>query len=179
MKTEHNTQYKGTIDMPALKKIGSVLDIFEKLNIGYNIWYHPPLPTIEKAISFWKDMPGTHCKNLFFRNHKGDKHYMVIFECSKNLDIHSLEKMLKQGKLSFASEKRMLKYLDVYPGSVTPLALINDTGKHVVLFIDKELADADMLSFHPCDNRASVVLNRTDFFRFLEHCGNKYYLFSE
>ena len=69
---EHSIEYKSKIDQQGLKKINRVTDYLQELGISYDIWYHPPLPTIEEAIEFWKEMPGTHCKNLFFRNHKGN-----------------------------------------------------------------------------------------------------------
>lgn len=158
----------------AVSKIERVLCYLKSIDIEYKIWYHPPLPTIELAMEYWKDMPGTHCKNLFFRNHKGNRHYLVIFECSKNLDIHTLEKKLNQGKLSFASPQRMERHLGVEPGSVTPFGLINDADHHVTLFIDSCLKFSDEISFHPNDNRASVVIKGDDFFRFLEDRGNQY-----
>ena len=105
--TEHSLQYKSLIDLTGLQKIEKVTTHLQELGISYNIWYHPPLPTIEEAIEYWKEMPGTHCKNLFFRNHKGNRHYLVLFECHQTLDIRSLEQRLKQGKLTFASAKRM------------------------------------------------------------------------
>ncbi|PIY07314.1 MAG: prolyl-tRNA editing protein, partial [Bacteroidetes bacterium CG_4_10_14_3_um_filter_31_20] len=116
----------------------------------------------------------THCKNLFFRNHKGNKHYLVIFDCSKNLDIHSLEKILKQGKLSFASEQRMKKYLGLLPGSVSPFGLINDIKKEVHLFIDENLKNSKTISFHPNINTASLVITFNDFLKFIKNCGNLY-----
>ena len=109
-------------------------EILESLAIGFQYHEHPPAPTIEIASQFWKDIDATHCKNLFFRNHKGNQHYLVVLESSKNLDIHDLEKRLKQGKISFASEQRMLKYLGVTPGSVSPFGIINDAGHQVHCF---------------------------------------------
>lgn len=170
----NNFKYKQEIDELGLRKIDGVLEYLYNLKIEVQIWYHPPLPTIELAMEYWKYLPGTHCKNLFFRNHKGNKHYLVLFECSKNLDIHTLEKKLQQGKLSFASPQRMHKYLGVEPGSVTPFGLINDSEQHVFLFIDSDLKDVSEISFHPNDNRASVVVKGGEFFRFLNERGNKY-----
>lgn len=151
--------------------------VFEKLaqwGIRYSIYEHPPLPTIESALEYWKNIDSTHCKNLFFRNHKGDKHYLVIFECHKTLPIHQLEKMLHQGKLSFASEQRMEKYIGTTPGSVSLFGLVNDPDKKVKLFLDKELMDAEKISFHPNDNTASVVISNNDFKRFLTLWGGEW-----
>ncbi len=174
----HNFDNSSGIDTAGWVKIYAVLAILKKLKILYEIWFHPPLPTIDIAMEFWKDLPGTHCKNLFFRNHKGNRHYLVIYECSHTLDIHSLERTLKEGKLSFASDSRMEKHLGVSPGSVSPFGLINDRERHTRLFIDETLRETGQISFHPNDNRATVVIGGKDFFRFLDYCGNEYQFFN-
>ncbi len=133
-------------------------EILQKLNIAYDYYEHPATPTIEEAMKYWVDIEATHCKNLFFRNHKGDKHYLVILNHKQALDIHDLEKRLKQGKISFASEHRMLKYLGLKPGSVSPFGLINDKENHVHVFIDENLSKSTKISFHPNINKASIVI---------------------
>lgn len=151
-----------------------VYEKLDELDIKYDIFEHPPLDTIEIALKYWKDIDSYHCKNLFFRNHKGKKHYLVIIKDTTPFNIRSLELKLKQGKLTFASEKRLTKYLGVKPGSVTPFGLINDTENHVHLFIDEQLQSADRISFHPLDNTASLVLKYSDFIKFLNSMGNTY-----
>jgi Ala-tRNA(Pro) deacylase len=153
------------------------LKIYEKLEflgIKFDYYEHPPAPTIEIAKKYWKDIDATHCKNLFFRNHKGDKHYLVVFECNQNLSVKWLEQMLKQGKLSFASDWRLEQYLKVKAGSVSPLSIVNDVQNHVFVFLDDMLLKADKISFHPGVNTASIVLNFTDFEYFMKMSGNVY-----
>ncbi len=94
--------------------------LLEDLGISFEYHEHPPLATINDAIIHWKDYNSGRCKNIFFRNHKGDRHYLVILEHLRLLDIHDLEKRLKQGKLSFASDQRLKKHLGLEPGSVSP-----------------------------------------------------------
>ncbi|RLD76854.1 MAG: prolyl-tRNA synthetase associated domain-containing protein [Bacteroidetes bacterium] len=149
-------------------------DILEELEIKFEYNEHPAAPTIEIAKQYWKDLDAVHCKNLFFRNHKGNRHYLVVFDHRQNLSIKALEQKLKQGKLSFASEKRMEKYLGLKPGSVSPLGLINDKEKHVTVFFDKNLKEAKNISFHPCINTASLVIKFDDFMRFMDWTGNKF-----
>lgn len=148
--------------------------LFEKLNISFNYREHPPVATIEEAKKYWKGLNAGRCKNIFLRNHKGNKHYLVILEHTRNLRIKELEQLLKQGKLSFASEKRLDKYLGLKPGSVSPFGLINDNDHHVHLFIDEKLQEFEKLSFHPNVNTASLVILRSDLIRFIEHHGNSY-----
>lgn len=151
-----------------------VLDYLEKNRIPFECYHHPESPTIDVAKQYWKNDGSVHCKNLFFRNHKGNRHYLVCFDCNRNLDIHDLEHRLKQGKLSFASEQRMERYLGLRPGSVSPFGLINDHENHVYLFLDRNLKNYGKVSFHPNDNRATVVLRMEDFERYLSCVGNSY-----
>lgn len=148
--------------------------LLENLSIDFEYHEHPPVATIEDARIHWKDLNSGRCKNIFFRNHKGDRHYLVILEHLRQLDIHDLEKRLKQGKLTFASDQRLKKYLGVEPGSVSPFGLINDTDHHVHLFIDEKLNESDRLSFHPNINTASLVILKTDFIKFLKTMGNSF-----
>ena len=149
-------------------------DLFEKLRIEYHYREHPPVNTVEEATKYWKDYDAGRCKNIFLRNHKGNKHYLVILEHLRTLNMKDLENRLKQGKLTFASEKRLMKYLGLTPGSVSPFGLINDEEAHVHLFIDEKLQGFENLSFHPNINTASLIISKKDFIRFLEYCGNSY-----
>lgn len=148
--------------------------VLSKLNISFDYYEHPPTPTVEEAMVYWKDIEATHCKNLFFRNHKGNRHYLVVFDHRKTLAVKMLEEKLRQGKLSFASAQRMETHLGVTPGSVTPLAIINDAAKHVKLFLDRDIKRSERVSFHPCINTASIVIQTADFIRFLDFIGNEY-----
>jgi Ala-tRNA(Pro) deacylase len=153
-----------------------VLTTLQALAIPYALYEHPAAPTVAIARKYWDALPekAQHCKNLFFRNHKGNQHYLVILDCDKNLSIHELEHRLQQGKLTFASEVRMMRYLGVSPGSVSIFGLINDTEHHVHVFLDNDLLRAGKLSFHPNENTASVIVAWADVVRFLQHCGNRY-----
>ena len=146
----------------------------EDHGIEYKTHYHPPLPTIELALEYWKDIDSTHCKNLFFRNHKGNQHYLVLLDCDAEMNIHAIEQQLHQGKLSFASPERLMRYLGVKPGSVTPFGLINDAEHHVIVFVDRNLQHAERVSYHPCENTASLIIKRTDLERFLDYQGNRW-----
>jgi Ala-tRNA(Pro) deacylase len=149
-----------------------VYEVLKSLDISFEYHEHPPVPTVREAAIYWKDLNATHCKNLFFRNHKGDKHYLVIFEYSHNIQIKDLEQRLKQGKLTFASDQRLMKYLGLTPGSVSPFGLINDHTKHVHLFLDENFKKSEKISFHPNLNTASLILSYRDFERYLSSSGN-------
>jgi len=179
-----------TASTEAEAAIKQVLDFLNANNIDFEIYRHPPLPTIEIALEYWKNITATHCKNLFMRNHKGNRHYLISFECHKELAIHTLEHKVKEGKLSFASPERMYRCLGLHPGSVSPFGLIHDmdivqtadpkelfpNGHRVKFFIDRDLQKAERVSFHPCDNTASVVVSHDGFMKFLSLWGGEYEL---
>lgn len=162
----------------------AVLTYLDQHQIPCTCYNHPEGKTIEEAKRWWKDDGSIHCKNIFMRNHKGNQHYLICFHCDHDLDIHELEGRLKAslqsqglpscGKLSFASSERMMKYLGLEPGSVSPFGLINDQQHHVHLFLDANLQQAETLSFHPNDCRGTIVIKRTDFEHYLSIVGNTY-----
>jgi len=157
-----------------MKKREKVLEILDELNIDYDIHEHPPVPTVEEALPYWNKIEASHCKNLFFRNHKGNRHYLVILRHDRLLNIRDLEQRLKQGKISFASPKRMEKYLGLSGGSVSVFGLINDSENHVHLFLDEALEKAEKITFHPNDNTSTLVISRSSFLAFLQWSGNSY-----
>lgn len=151
-----------------------VYDYLEQQGIGFDYYEHPEAPTIEIASQFYRGEGTVLCKNLFFRNHKGNKHYLVIMDARHNMDIHEIEHQLHQGKLSFASPERMMRYLGVKPGSVSLFTLVNDVNHEVILFVDRKLLDVPKVSFHPNDNTASLVISNSDMLKFIESIGNRY-----
>lgn len=151
-----------------------VYDYLDSHNIEYEYFEHPESPTIEIALKYYRGEDTTLCKNLFFRNHKGNKHYLVILDALSEMDIHAIEKLLHQGKLSFASEERMMRYLGVKPGSVSLFTLINNIEHDVIVFIDNALRNANKVSFHPNDCTASLVIRNEDMVKFLNGIGNEW-----
>jgi len=152
----------------------SIYKVLQELDIKFDYHEHPPVPTVEEASKYWAGIDSTHCKNIFLRNHKGDKHYLVILDYRCIVNIHQLEKLLKQGKLTFASPQRMMKYLGIEPGSVSPFGLIHDATNHVHLFLDSNLQQAERLSFHPNLNTASLIIKYNDFIKYLKWKGTSY-----
>lgn len=149
----------------------NIYRLLEVLKIDFEYYEHEAIPTIELALIHKKNIKATHCKNVFLRNHKGKKHYFIVIEQSKLVNIRQLELLLKQGKLSFASDQRLEKYLAVKPGAVSPLGLVYDTEQNTKVFIDQALETADKLSFHPNVSNASLVLKTEDLLQYLKHLG--------
>ncbi len=150
----------------------NVLEVLDNLLIPYEIHHHPPVYTVEQAEAHWETIKGTHCKNLFVRNKKGNRHYLVILESRKRADLRDMNSRLGEDRLSFASPERLKRNLDLEPGAVSPFGLINDKEKNVQVVLDKDLKEAEWLSFHPNVNTATVTITFSDFEKFLEWCGN-------
>lgn len=151
-----------------------VLTILKELNIDYRLTEHDAVPTVEAAEKFWKDIEGMHCKNLFFRNNKGKKHYLLVAEKDTKISIKGFAEKIGSDRLSFASEKRMDKYLQIKPGSVTPFGVINDTENHVRVYFDAKIKEAKIVNFHPNINTATVSLSLEDFLKFMDWSQNEY-----
>lgn len=143
-----------------------------ELGIAYERYEHPPVPTVEEAEKYWVGIDATHCKNLFLRNQKGNRHYLVVLLHSKKADLRAVAEQIGDGKLSFASPERLMTHLGVTPGSVSPFGLIHDRGHDVRVFLDRDLKAAERVSFHPNINTRTLVLARADFDRFLAATGN-------
>ncbi len=153
-------------------------DLLDQLNISYTRHEHPPVYTVEEAKQYWQGIEGAHAKNLFLRNSKGNQHYLVVLEESKTADLMGLSMQLAAGKLSFASERRLMDHLGLETGAVSPFGLINDVQKAVKVVLDRDLAKAELVNFHPNVNTATITLSYSDFEKFLSHCGNEVFKIS-
>jgi len=138
-----------------------------ELGIRYERHEHPAVPTVEAAEEHWAGIDATHCKNLFLRNQKGTRHYLVVLMHNKRGDLRAIADQIGDGKLSFGSPERLMKYLGVTPGSVSPFGLINDAEHQVRVYLDRDLKSATRISFHPNINTATWVIAYRDFERFL------------
>jgi Ala-tRNA(Pro) deacylase len=148
-----------------------VREALATLGIPFTRHEHPPVATANEAEQHWAGIDATHCKNLFLRNQKGSRHYLVVLKHPKRADLRSVADQIGDGKLSFASPERLMTHLGLMPGSVSPFGLINDAAHEVRLFLDHDLK-SDWISFHPNINTVTYVLAFTDFERFLASRGN-------
>jgi Ala-tRNA(Pro) deacylase len=139
----------------------------DSLGIPYEKYEHPPVFTAEEAAAHWSGIRGKAAKNLFLRNKKGDRHYLVIVGIEKQVDLRTLVKVIGDDRLSFGSAERLMARLGLTPGSVSPFGLINDESGSVRVILDADLRRAERLIFHPNDNTASVTISSADFERFL------------
>jgi Ala-tRNA(Pro) deacylase len=150
----------------------AVYSRLDQLGISFERHEHPPAPTVEEALVHWADIDATHCKNLFLRNQKGNRHYLVIFTHLKHANLRAVSDQIGDGKLTFGSPERLMSHLGLTPGSVSPFGLINDKARHVRVALDRDLKTATRISFHPNVNTVTLVVAFADFQKFLAACGN-------
>jgi Ala-tRNA(Pro) deacylase len=149
-----------------------VLAALAALGIRFDRYEHPPLASAADAAPHWADIDAAHTKNLFLRNQKGTRHYLVIIALLKRADLRAVASQIGDGKLSFGSPERLMALLGVTPGSVSPFGLIHDSAREVRVCVDRDLKTTERISFHPNINTATLVLTFADFERFLADRGN-------
>ena len=150
-----------------------VFDALKKLDISFQIYDHLPIRTSDDAFLLPEDVEGGKCKNLFLRNNEGTNHYLVILELKSRCDLNFLAHKLNEKRLGFASEDRLMRYLGVPSGSVSPFNLLNSTGKEVCLVVEEALLSHEKLAFHPNENTATLVLSVKDFMKYLRSLENR------
>jgi Ala-tRNA(Pro) deacylase len=149
-----------------------VQEALAALGIAFERYEHPPVASALDADEHWIGINAVHTKNLFLRNQKGTRHYLVILELRKRADLRAVADQIGDGRLSFGTADRMMAYLGVTPGSVSPFGLINDTTREIHVCVDRDLKSAGRISCHPNVNIATIVLAFSDFERFLTSRGN-------
>jgi len=143
----------------------------DQLGIAHRTVEHPPVFTVEEAKALRGNLPGHHIKNLFLRNKKEEMWLVVALE-DRAIDLKRLGEVLGAGRFSFGSAERLKRTLGVEPGSVTPLALINDEAHAVRLVLDRGMADGAAVNAHPLVNTMTTALTATDLLRFFEATGH-------
>ena len=149
------------------------MERLKELGIHYELVEHAPAFTMEEYNALGFNPNDEICKNLFLRDYKGTRHMLVVLKGSKHADLRLIQAEVESSKLSFASDKRLEKYLDVKKGSVSPLGLINDKGCEVEVYFDEDLKNAPRLGVHPNDNTATVYLQADDLMQLLRAQGNQ------
>lgn len=144
-------------------------ELFERLRalgIECSTAHHPPVFTVDEAMALRGAIPGCHTKNLFLRDKKGRMSLVVCLE-DRDLDLKALTRALGGGSLSFGSADRLMRYLGVVPGAVSPLAVVNDHGGKVRVLLDHEILSLEPLNFHPLDNAMTTSMGTRGFLQFL------------
>lgn len=137
-------------------------------HIPYILHEHQAVHTIEDAELYCRHVPGIPGKNLFLRDQKKKRYFLITVVWSKRVKLDELGEKLWEKKLSFASPEDLMAKLQITPGSVSPFCLIHESSYGVEVFIDQDLVDAKMINLHPNRNTASIELSGTDFRSYLQ-----------
>jgi Ala-tRNA(Pro) deacylase len=140
--------------------------------IDYTLHEHEPVFTAEEALRVCGHIPGVHCKNLFLKDKAGAL-WLVTLPDEKRADLKNLPEKIGSKRLSFGNANLLMETLGVTPGSVTPLALVNDEAQRVQLVVDRSMLQQEMINLHPLINTATITLRSADLFRFLDALGRK------
>jgi Ala-tRNA(Pro) deacylase len=151
------------------------VDIFGVLaqqGITYRRYDHEAVFTCEEADRAVPPTGAAHTKNLFLRDKKGQRHWLLVTLCEKAIDLRQVAEVSGADKLSFGSSDRLQRYLGVTPGAVTVLALVHDPGHQVIVLIDEDVWNAAAVQAHPLVNTATLVITQGDLRRFLAATGH-------
>lgn len=149
-----------------------VLEKLDALGINYDYEEHEPVFTIEAIIKLGLNQRGMIPVNLFLRDYKGKRHFLVIHDGEKYTDLKTLQEQINSTRLSFGSDKRLMEHLGLTKGSVSPFGLINDSNHEVEVVIDESIKNESRLGFHPNINSATVWISYNDLIKFVCSCGN-------
>ena len=144
----------------------------DTLGIAHKTVTHPAVFTVDEGRELRGTIAGGHTKNLFLRDKKGVP-YLVVADEEAEIELRALHRLLgATGRFSFGSAELMGELLGVTPGSVTPFAVINDTGHRVTVVLDQALMAHEILHFHPLTNTGTTTLSRQDLLKFLNATGH-------
>lgn len=141
-----------------------VYDLLDQLNIDYQRIDHEEANTMEICLEIEKTLKSTICKNLFLVNSNKRQYYLLMLKENKKFKTKMISKQINSSRLSFGSDEKMLEYLDITPGSVSLLGLMNDHEFKVQLLMDKDLLQDEYLGCHPCINTSSLRIKMKDVF---------------
>ncbi len=141
-------------------------------HVEFILHEHPAVYTCEEAEKHCSHIPGLPCKNLFLRNEKKRAYYLCILPAAKRADLKQIAAIVGEKSVSFANVKKLKEFLGLTPGAVSPFGLINDTENSVYVLVDRDVWEADIVSFHPNRNTASLELSGEMFRKFMKSRDN-------
>ncbi len=150
-----------------------IYKLLKNNNIQYDVIEHNPVFTIEDMKNERLLEKGSVLKNLFLRNAKGNQHYLVSTLEDKKIDLKILKELINSSRLSFASPERLEKFLKLKPGSVSPLGLLNNEDKSVILILDETINSDTNVGIHPNDNTATIWIKYKDLINLIKDHGNQ------
>ena len=147
-----------------------LLAFLDGIGVATTTYDHPAVFTVGESETIKLEMPGAHTKNLFLKDAK-DRLWLVSAESHAAIDLKRLHTVIGSARLSFGKPDLMAQTLGVTPGSVTAFGLVNDTARRVRFVLDRTLAEADVVNFHPLTNAATTAITGEGFRTFLAALG--------
>ena len=150
-----------------------VYDFLTSWGIEYEVTEHGAVFNMEEMSHVELPHQEADAKNLFVRDDKKRNYYLITVRGDKRVDLKKFREEHSTRQLSFASENDLMSLLDLIPGAVTPLGILNDSEKKVKLFLDEELLKCGLIGVHPNDNTATVWLKTTELIDIITEHGNE------
>ncbi len=152
-----------------------VYDFLDTLGIEYVRTDHEPAHTMEDCNRIDKVLDVLICKNLFLCNRQKTVFYLLLMPGDKPFKTKELSTQINSARLSFAGEDKMLEFLDIEPGAVSVMGLMNDKDNNVKLLVDEDVLKDEFIGCHPCVNTSSIKLRTDDVFeKFLKAVNHNY-----
>lgn len=137
-------------------------DFLDKLNIEYERIDHEAAMTMQECADVDEALGAMICKNLFLCNRQETTFYLLMIPGDKKFKTKDLSAQIHSSRLSFAKETYMEEFLDITPGSVSVLGLMNDREHRVQLLVDRDVLKGDYIGCHPCINTSSLRIRQKD-----------------
>lgn len=151
-----------------------IYDFIKNKNIWYEITEHQAVFNMEELSKIKLPYPEYDAKNLFVRDDKKRNYYLITIKGNKKIDLKKFQQQNNTRRLSFASKDDLLNIMNLYPGSVTPLGLLNDQELKVIFYLDEELLrNKQIIGVHPNDNTATIWLKVPDLIKIIKEHGNQ------
>ena len=148
-----------------------VKDKLDELNIEFKIVEHPPAFTTEEADKFIEGHEGVRTKSMFLTDRKKRNFYLVILDDYKRLDMDLFKDIVNEKKIKMASENSLMEQMKLPAGTVSPFGLLNNEDHDIKFFMDKEIADEEIMTFHPNTNEKTLFIKTKDLHKFLDNIG--------
>lgn len=153
-----------------MKDRADLFALLDHLGVSHKTLDHPAVFTVGEGEDIKARIPGAHTKNLFLKDARGQL-WLISAEGHAQIDLKRLHTVIGSARLSFGNPELMTETLGVTPGSVTAFGLINDADRRVRFVLDRTLAEAELVNFHPLTNTATTTVSRDGFAAFLAGLG--------
>lgn len=143
----------------------------KELEIDFKIVDHPPAFTTEEADKYIEGHDGVRTKSMFLTDRKKKNFYLVILDDYKRLDMDRFKDIVGEKKVKMASEDSLMEKMKLPAGTVSPFGLLNNEDHDIKFFMDKEIVDEEIMTFHPNTNEKTLFLKTKDLFKYLDNIG--------